>query len=129
MSELLIIFGLGAVVLIVAALTSGLVERAPISFPIIFLGLGYLLGERGLGLLHVSAHDPGLEAIAVITLALVLFLDALKLQFDEGRRAWLVPVLTLGPGTLLVIAISAGAAAWLLGLSPLPAVLLGAILA
>jgi NhaP-type Na+/H+ or K+/H+ antiporter len=128
-TEILLMFGLVAVVLIVSALASGLVERAPISFPIIFLGLGYLLGERGLGLLHVSSHDPALEAIAVITLALVLFLDAVKLQFDEGRRAWLAPVLILGPGTLLVIALIAGAANWLLGFAPLTALLIGAILA
>lgn len=129
MPDILIMLGLVAVVLIGAALASGLVERAPISLPIIFLGLGYLLGEHGLGLLRIDAHDPALETIAVITLALVLFLDAVKLQFDEGRRAWLAPVLVLGPGTLLVVALTAGAAHWLLGLAPLTAVLLGAILA
>ena len=29
-----------------SALASGLVERAPLSFPIIFLGLGFLIGEE-----------------------------------------------------------------------------------
>jgi NhaP-type Na+/H+ or K+/H+ antiporter len=87
MSEMLVMFALVAVVLIVAALASGLVERAPLSFPMIFLGLGFLLGERGLGLLRVGPHDLTLEAIGVITLALVLFLDAVRLQFDGGRRA------------------------------------------
>jgi NhaP-type Na+/H+ or K+/H+ antiporter len=126
--DILIVLGLVAVVLIVAALASGLVERAPISFPIIFLGLGVVLGERGLGVLRVSAHDATLEALAIVTLALVLFLDAVKLRFDEGRQAWLAPALVLGPGTLLVIALTAGAAHWLLGLAPLVALLLGAIL-
>ncbi len=128
MPDLLTAFGLIAVVLLVAALASGVVERAPLSFPIIFLGLGVLLGPQALGLLALDAHDPTLEAIAILSLALVLFLDAVKLQFDEGRRAWLIPVLTLGPGTLLVIGIVAGAAALLLGLGPIPALLLGAIL-
>jgi NhaP-type Na+/H+ or K+/H+ antiporter len=129
MPELLVMFALAAVVLLVSALASGLVERAPISFPIIFLGLGVVLGERGLGVIHVDPHSPTLEVVAVITLALVLFLDAVKLQFDEGRRAWLTPALVLGPGTLLVIAIVAAAAMTLLGLPPLLAALLGAILA
>jgi NhaP-type Na+/H+ or K+/H+ antiporter len=129
MPELLLMFALVAVVLLVAALASGLVERAPLSFPLIFLGLGVALGERGLGLIRIDPHNPTLEVIGVVTLALVLFLDAVRLQFDEGRRAWLVPVLTLGPGTLLVIAIVAAAAAVLLGLPPLLAVLLGALLA
>ena len=69
-------FTLAAVVLTLPALASGVVERAPQSFPIIFLGLGFLIGERGFGLLTLTPEDPTLEAIAILTLALVLFLDA-----------------------------------------------------
>lgn len=129
MPDLLLIFSLVATVLLVSALASGVVERAPLSFPIIFLGLGVLLGERGLGLLRVDMHDPTLEVLGIITLALVLFLDAVKLDLQAGRRAWLVPVLTLGPGTLAVIAVGMGTSMLLFGLSPPLALLLGAILA
>ncbi len=129
MPDLLTAFALVAIVLIVSALASGFVERVPLSFPMIFLGLGLLLGPRGFGVLNVGVHDTVLEAIAVLSLALVLFLDAVRLRFDEGRRAWLVPILILGPGTLMVIGIVAGAATWLLGLGLIPALLLGAILA
>ena len=72
MPDLLTAFALGAAVLMVAALTSGIVERAPISAPMIFLGLGFLLGERGLGLLQIGPHSPALEAIAVVTLVFAL---------------------------------------------------------
>jgi NhaP-type Na+/H+ or K+/H+ antiporter len=129
MPDLLTAFALIAVVLIVSALASGLVERGPISFPIIFLGLGILLGQRGFGVLSVDVHDRALEVIGTLSLALVLFLDAVRLRFDEGRRAWLVPSLILGPGTLLMIGIVALAAWLLLGLGPVPALLLGAVLA
>ncbi len=61
MSELVAVFGLAAVVLTVSALTSGIVERTPLSFPIIFLGLGFLIGERGFGLLTLGPEDPALE--------------------------------------------------------------------
>ena len=54
MPDLLTAFALIAVVLLVSALASGLVERAPLSFPMLFLGLGFLLGERGLGVLTVT---------------------------------------------------------------------------
>ncbi len=54
MPDLLTIFALIAVVLMVSALASGIVERAPLSFPMIFLGLGVLLGERGFGILSVD---------------------------------------------------------------------------
>ncbi len=129
MPDMITAFALIAVVLVVAALASGLVERAPVSFPIIFLGLGVLLGPRVSGLLVLDVHDRGLEVIATLSLALVLFLDAVRLRFDEGRRAWLVPALILGPGTLLIIGIVALAAWWLLGLGLIPALTLGAVLA
>lgn len=127
MPDLLTAFSLLAVVLMLSALVSGLVERAPLSFPLLFLGIGVLIGERGLGLVRTDAHDGALEAVATLSLALVLFLDAVKLRFDE--RGWAVPALILGPGTLLTIAIVAVAAFALLAVPPLVAVLLGAILA
>ncbi len=129
MSTLVLGMGIVAVVLLVTALASGLVERAPLSFPIIFLGLGFLFGKGGLGLIVLDAHSPALEAVALISLSLVLFLDAVNLQIDELRADWYVPVLTLGPGTLLVIVGVAGVAYLLIGTTPLQSLLLGAILA
>jgi NhaP-type Na+/H+ or K+/H+ antiporter len=129
MGDVLTLFTLVGVVLTVSALASGLVERAPISFPILFLGLGFLLGEKGLGVLRLDLHDPTLEAVAIISLAFVLFLDAIKLRPDEVRKGWFVPMLVLGPGTFLVIALVALAAWLLLGTALVPALLLGAILA
>lgn len=58
MPDLITGFALVAVVLVVAGLTSGVVERAPLSFPIIFLGLGFLIGGHGLGVLEIGAEDP-----------------------------------------------------------------------
>lgn len=128
MPDLLTGFALIAAVLLISALASPLVERAPLSFPMIFLGLGFLLGERGLGVLAVSSHDRTLEVIATLSLAFVLFLDAVQLRFDEADRDWLVPILVLGPGTLAIIAVVATGAVYLLGLAPIPALLIGAIL-
>jgi NhaP-type Na+/H+ or K+/H+ antiporter len=129
MSGLVIGIGLIAAVLLVSALASGLIERAPLSFPMIFLGLGLLLGGNGLGVLHLDAHDPLIETVAIVSLSLVLFLDAVNLQIDELRSDWYVPALALGPGTLLIIAGVALAAALLAGTTPLQSLLLGAILA
>ncbi|GIW08831.1 MAG: peptidase [Dehalococcoidia bacterium] len=129
MSEIVIAMGILAIVLTVAALASGVVERAPLSFPMIFLGLGFLVGPLGLNWLQIDVHNRMLEVVATVSLALVLFLDAVNLQVDELRRDWYVPVLTLGPGTLLIIAGVAGVAWWLTEATPIEALLLGAILA
>ena len=129
MTELVAAFALAAVVLTVSALASGLVERAPLSFPIIFLGLGFLIGERGFGLLTLGPEDPTLEAIAILTLALVLFLDAVRMEAEEVRGAGLIPMLSLGPGTLIVISVVALGANLLLDTSLVESLLLGTILA
>ncbi|HEU5089391.1 MAG TPA: cation:proton antiporter, partial [Roseiflexaceae bacterium] len=129
MSELVLGMALIAVVLLVSALASGLIERAPLSFPMIFLGLGLLLGPGSLNVLQIGLHEPILEVVALVSLSLVLFLDAVNIQLDELKSDWRVPMLSLGPGTLLIIAGVAVAASLLLHTSPLESILLGAILA
>ncbi len=126
--DLLSAFALFATVLTLSALASGLVERAPISFPMIFLGLGFLLGERGFGILSVGSHDVTLEVIATLSLSFVLFLDAVKLRFDEVGQDWRVPALSLGPGTLLIIGMVALASSVLMGTGLIASLLVGAIL-
>lgn len=129
MSALVLGMGIIALILLITALASGIVERAPLSFPILFLGLGFLFGPSGLDLLQIGVHDPMLEAVAIVSLSLVLFLDAVNLQVDELRSDWYTPFLTLGPGTLLVIGGVAGVAYLLVGTTLLQSLLLGAILA
>jgi sodium/hydrogen antiporter len=121
--------GLIAGVLVVSALAAGLVERAPLSFPMLFLGLGFVIGDRGLELISIDLDNAVLRVVAVVTLSLVLFLDAINLEFTELRRDWLAPFLVLGPATLLVAGLLAGAGMLLLGLSVVPAALLGTVLA
>jgi len=127
--DFILIFGVIAIVLTVTALASGLVERSPLSFPIMFLGLGFALGKGGLGAIDIGPHSPILEVVATLTLALVLFLDAVKLQIEELGKGWLVPALVLGPGTALIIGLGAVALALLLGFPWLMAFIGGAVLA
>ena len=129
MTEIVVGFALVAVVLLATPLVSGIVDRSPLSFAFLFLLLGLVLGESGLGLIDLDLHDRLLEVIATLTLALVLFLDAVKLQIEELRSRWFVPALTLGPGTALIIASLAAAISWLIGLPVIVGFIGGAILA
>ncbi|MGH2514873.1 MAG: cation:proton antiporter, partial [Ktedonobacterales bacterium] len=129
MADLTLWFALIAIVLTAAALVAGIVMRAPLSFPMLFFGLGIALGQGVLGIVNISPHTPALTAVATLSLALVLFLDAVNLQVDELRRDWRIPVLSLGPGTLLTLAGVALAAHFLLGTSTVNSLLLGAVLA
>lgn len=127
--ELTLGLGILALVLVASALASGIVERVPISFPMIFIGLGFLLGPLGVGLVRLTPDNQVLRTVAVLTLSLVLFLDAVNLERAQERHDLLVPLLTLGPGTLLVIGVTTVASMLLLHLPVALALLLAAILA
>jgi NhaP-type Na+/H+ or K+/H+ antiporter len=122
-------FAVVAVILTVTALASGLVERSLLSFPLVFLVAGLLLGEGVLGIFNVAAENKNLEIVATLTLSLVLFLDAVQLDTSELGRRWLVPVLVLGPGTALIIALGASSLALILGFGWIIAFMGGAMLA
>jgi len=129
MPDFLTAFGVVAVILTVTALASGLVERSLLSFPLVFLVTGLVLGEGGLGVFEVAAENENLEIVATLTLSLVLFLDAVQLDTKELGRRWLVPVLVLGPGTALIITLGATSLALILGFGWLVAFMGGAMLA
>ncbi|MBA2713518.1 MAG: cation:proton antiporter [Rubrobacteraceae bacterium] len=129
MPDLLAGFALVAVVLTIAGLASGFVERAPLSFPIIFLGLGFLLGGRGLGVLELGPESGLLETVATLTLAMVLCLEAVRIGNIGMGGAGFVPILSLGPGTVVTVAVIAAGSYLLLGVSVIEALLLGTILA
>jgi NhaP-type Na+/H+ or K+/H+ antiporter len=124
--SLLTLLALAAFVLVFAGLAEGVVSRAPLSFPMIFLGLGFLLGSRGV--ISTAPGSPMLEAIAVVTLSLVLFLDAVRMKFHKSASEWLVPALVLGPGTIPCLVLIAGAAHFLLGTGLAASILIGAVL-
>ncbi len=129
MSDLMLMFSVVAVILTATALASGIVERSPISLPLIFLGLGVFLGHGEVGILLLGPHDMILEVVATLTMALVLFLDATKLQVYEMGRRWLIPFLVLGPGTGIIIALGAAPLALMIGFGWIIAFIGGAVLA
>jgi NhaP-type Na+/H+ or K+/H+ antiporter len=116
-------------IIVVAALLSGLVERTALPQVFVFIGLGAVLGPSGLALLNVELDSGPLRVVATLSLALVLFSDAITIDLVELRRNGLVSLLVVGPGTLLTAALI-GLAGWgLLGLVPAAAAILGAALA
>lgn len=117
------------VVILVAALLSGVVERTRFPQVALFLLLGLALGPLGFGLVHFGLHSPILETLATLGLVLVLFTDAVGVNIAEARRHRSLVRVVLGPGTLLTAALIAVAAWALLGLAPGFAAILGAALA
>jgi NhaP-type Na+/H+ or K+/H+ antiporter len=116
-------------VILVASLLSGAVERSGLPQVTIFLLLGALLGPAGLGLVDLPLESESVEVIATLGLLLVLFTDAMRVDLGEVREHRRLTAVILGPGTLIPAGLIAVAAWLLLGLHPAAAAILGAALA
>jgi NhaP-type Na+/H+ or K+/H+ antiporter len=117
------------VVVIVAGLLSGIVDRWRIPQVAVFLVLGVGLGPYGLGLVDFPLHSTVLQTLGTLGLVLVLFSDAVALDVGAARLHRRLVLVVLGPGTALTAGLI-GLAAWaLLGFAPAPAAILGAALA
>ena len=117
------------IVILVASLLSGIIERSGLPQVGIFLVLGALLGPAGLGLINLTLDSPTLKIIATLALVLVLFSDAIAMDMGEVGRQRRLALLVLGPGTLIPTVLI-GLGGWqLLGLGWLEAMILGAALA
>jgi sodium/hydrogen antiporter len=117
------------IVILVSSLLSGLVERTGLPQVAIFLLLGVVLGPAGLNLVNLTLESPTLQWIATLGLVLVLFTDAIAMDFSEIRRPLRLVLLILGPASLIPAVLIALAARFLLGLDWLPSAILGAALA
>jgi len=117
------------IVILVSSLLSGLIERTGFPQVTIFLLLGLVLGPAGLGLVQLGLESPTLEWIATLALVLVLFTDAIAMDFTEISRPRRLLLMILGPATLFPALVIALAARLLLGLEAFPSLILGAALA
>ncbi|MGZ8492671.1 MAG: cation:proton antiporter [Gemmatirosa sp.] len=117
------------IVIVVASLLSGAIERSGVPIVAIFLALGALLGPWGLGLVDIGFESPALHALSMLGLALVLFSDAVTIETTELRARRPLLWRLLGPGTLFPAMLVTLAARWLLDVSWPAAAILGAAIA
>lgn len=97
-----------AVAVLGYALVSGLVDKTPVTMPMLFIALGY-----GLDLAYPMAvlGDKSIfHLVAEATLALVLFADASRLSLNivNQRRAWTLRMLLLGLPLMVLIGTGIG---------------------
>ncbi|HEX6863922.1 MAG TPA: cation:proton antiporter, partial [Thermoanaerobaculia bacterium] len=125
----LVILSLVGAVIIVSALLSGLIERSGVPQMGVLLALGAILGPFGLGFIDPRLDSPMLRVVSMLSLALVLFTDALSLSLPEIRKHARLALLVVGPGTVLSAALITVAGRLLLDLPWALAAILGAALA
>lgn len=129
MHELISLLALLGMVVLVSALVSGLLERRGISLVLVFLAIGFLAGPHALGIARFEHTTPMLQLVAIVSLTMVLFSDAVSVVPAEMRAHARLAALILGPGTIVTAGIIALAARWLLDLPAASCAMLGAALA
>ena len=116
--------------LLVWSIVAGRMERLDVTGPIMFVVAGLVLCNGPAGFVDASVETASVQAIAEITLVLLLFADASRVDPGDLRRRAGLPIRLLAIGLPLTIAVGFGLAAALF--TDLPwqlAALLGAALA
>jgi len=117
------------IIVFIFSLISQRIESIPISPQMIFIGAGMLLGSGFLGVVNLNS-DPGIVLfIAEITLVLVLFSDASKININDLRKNNLtLRLLSIGLSLTIISGIVV-ATLLLTDLSIWEAAIIGAVLA
>ena len=118
-----------AVGVVLYSLVSRRLETSPLTGPMVFTAFGLVIGPF-LGITDLDFDHGAIHTLAEVTLVLVLFTDAARIDLRKVRRDHNLPVRMLSIGMPLIIV--AGTAAGLLlplGLGLWEAALLAAILA
>jgi NhaP-type Na+/H+ or K+/H+ antiporter len=99
-----------AACVLIWGLVSARLERWDISGPIAFMVLGLVVTHGPTAMIHFSLHSTTIRSIAEVTLALVLFADASRVNVRALRAGAAIPVRLLAIGLLLTIVAGAAAA-------------------
>ena len=94
------------------ALISKRLANSIISLPMVFAGLGFLLGQLGLQLVPMETSNEVIQAIAEVTLILVLFSDASQVKTSLLRCNVAIPARMLLVGMPLSILLGTFVAKW-----------------
>ena len=87
------------------AIVSGALARHNLTGPLVFAVAGYLLANPNWGPLDIHVDAPSVHVVAEVTLALVLFSDASRVNVTELRRDVWLPARLLAIGLPLSIAL------------------------
>jgi NhaP-type Na+/H+ or K+/H+ antiporter len=97
---------------------SGALARHDITGPFVFAAAGFVLANPDWGPLTVDVDTASVHLIAEITLALVLFSDASRVNVVDLKNDFGVPLRLLGVGLVLSVILGSALAGWALGSIP-----------
>lgn len=116
----------GAILLLVGILSSKLSTRVGLPVLVLFILVGMLAGEEGIGRIEFDNY-PLAHGIGTWALAVILFDGGLRTPIPSIRLAWRPAFLLATAGVVLTAAMTGWAASLMLGLPLLYGLLLGSI--
>ena len=116
---------IAAVLLFVGILSSKLSPRLGLPLLVLFLLVGMLAGEDGLGLAFDDASTA--HALGTLALAMILFDGGLQTSFSSIKLVWKPASFLATFGVAITAGITGYAAAFILGVPPMVGFLIGAI--
>lgn len=117
---------LSAILLLLGIISSKISARAGLPLLVLFLLVGMLAGQDGIG--GIRFDNPlGAHALGTLALAIILYDGGLQTQLSSIRVVWKPSALLATAGVLVTAVITGLAAHWVLGLSVLEGLLIGAI--
>ncbi|MDD5383322.1 MAG: cation:proton antiporter [Gallionella sp.] len=109
---------------------SGLIARlARIPDVVVFLLVGMLLGPGVLGLVNIKADSAINQLILIFGSSYILFDGGASIRLKVLKEVWITIVAISTVGLLVTVAITGVAAYYFLGVAPIVALLLGAVIA
>ncbi len=102
------------------ALVSGRLEGTVITAPLVFAAFGLIAGSAGLGVANIDVGHEAIHVIAELTLILVLFADAARIDLGRVRKDHNLPTrmlllglpLTIAAGTAVAVALFPALSLW-----------------
>lgn len=106
--------------LLAYALVSGRLEGTVLTAPLLFVAFGFIAGPGGLGFVAIDVEHSAIHVIAELTLILVLFTDAARIDLNRVRLDHNLPTrmlllglpLVMGAGMLVAIALFPAFSIW-----------------
>lgn len=117
---------LAGTLLLLAIVSTTLSGRLGVPGLVLFIGIGMLAGEEGIGGIAFDDHALA-HAVGTVALVLILFDGGLQTKWTAFRAAWRPAVALATVGVVATAGITGAAAAWLLDIPILTGLLLGSI--
>jgi len=124
-------FVLIGLLMLAKGLTAPFIGRLPFTSAIFYLAVGLLLGPTVLGLFHFNPLEESafLEVLTEVVVLISLFSAGVKMPVPVTFARWQAPIFLAFISMSISVALVAGLAHYVLGMSPGAAILLGAIVA